>query len=159
MYTKTEIRELLDAKGISYEYYEHIPLFTMEDEAAADLPHSEVTAKNVFASDDKRRDYFLITIQGNERVNLKEIGQPWGYRHLRFASAEELQEKLGLISGAVSPLGLLNDENNSIHFFMDSRFLGKDIVVHPNDNTASLFLKTDDLLALLKDRGCEIHTF
>ncbi|MCF0150665.1 MAG: prolyl-tRNA synthetase associated domain-containing protein [Firmicutes bacterium] len=159
MYYKKEICELLKAQGLSFEYYEHPPLVTMADEEQAMLPYFEELAKNVFASDDKRRDYFLISVRGNGRIDLKAIGAPWGYRHLRMASEQELSEKLGVISGAVSPLSLLNGDARSIRFFIDSRFEEGFIRLHPNDNTATICMNAADLLRLLSEQGCEIHRF
>ena len=37
------------------------------------LPHPECDAKNLFVRDDKKREYFLITVKGNKRVDLKEF--------------------------------------------------------------------------------------
>lgn len=159
MYGKKEIRELLEEKQIAYEWQDHPALFTMQDIAVYGIAHAEDIAKNVFASDDKRRTYFLISVKGDERVNLKAIGQEWGYSHLRFASAEEMQKMLGLAPGSVSPLGLLNDEEHKIKFYLDRRYEGKNIVVHPNENTACVFLKTGDLLSLIKEGGNEVYYF
>ena len=60
---------------------------------------------------------------------------------------------LGLIPGAVTPLGLLNDTSRSIHFYLDSEFIGNIIGVHPNDNTATVWLRADDLMKLIQAHG------
>ncbi len=156
---KREIKDILDGRGISYEYMEHPPLFTMEDIERYGLPHREVIAKNVFASDDRRRTYFLITVKGDERADLKAIGKPWGYNHLRFASAEELKDILGLWPGAVSPFGLLNDAEKRVIWCLDSRFEGGMIGAHPNDNSASVWLRVSDLTALIEEHGNRVCLF
>ena len=76
-----------------------------------------------------------------------------------MASEQELSEKLGVISGAVSPLSLLNGDALSIRFFIDSRFEEGFIRLHPNDNTATICMNAADLLRLLSEQGCEIHRF
>lgn len=57
----------------------------------------------------------------------------------------------------MSPLGLLNDEERKVKFFLDSEF--KDVTgrigIHPNENTATVWLKTDDLIKIIKDHGNE----
>ncbi len=66
----------------------------------------------------------------------------------------------GLIPGAVTPLGVLNNDQRDIKVFIDQDFLlppGR-IGVHPNDNTATVWLKTEDLIALLKNHGEEVQT-
>lgn len=105
--------------------------------------------------DDKKRNYYLITVHGEKRVDLKAFRQTHHTRPLSFAAPEELQEKLGLAPGAVTPLGLLNDETRQIPLFLDSDFApeGRLICVHPNENTATVLLQARDLVALLEKAG------
>lgn len=82
-------------------------------------------------------------------------------RALSFASADDLMDILGLIPGAVTPLGLLNDREGKVLFWLDHAFLGAPglIGVHPNDNTATVWLKTEDLLRILRRHGTQITLF
>ena len=66
---------------------------------------------------------------------------------------------LGLIPGAVTPLGLLNDEARKVQFFLDRAFADAQglIGVHPNDNTATVWMKTKDLLNMIEQHGNEIY--
>ena len=68
---------------------------------------------------------------------------------------------LGLIPGAVTPLGLLNDQEHKVTFWLDKSFLaGSGLIgVHPNDNTATVWLKTQDLLRLLEENSTQITLF
>ena len=107
--------------------------------------------------DDKKRNYYLITVRGAKRVDLKEFGTEHRTRRLSFASADDLKKYIGVEPGSVSPLGLLNDEERKVKFFLDSEF--KDVTgrigIHPNENTATVWLKTDDLIKIIKDHGNE----
>ena len=87
----------------------------MEQLAAIHLPHPEWDAKNLFVRDDKKRNYYLIAVKGDKRVDLKEFRRQHGLRGLSFASADDLLAILGLIPGAVSPLGVLNDTQRRVH--------------------------------------------
>ncbi len=97
-----------------------------------------------------------ITVKGNKRVDLKAFRQAQGIRPLSFASEEDLMELLGLIPGAVTPLGLLNDAQKRVNLFLDPPGL---IGVHPNDNTATLWLKAEDLIRFLREQGCDAQLF
>ena len=66
-------------------------------------------------------------------------------------------QMLGLIAGAVTPLGLLNDAQRRVRWFLDRDFLGGRIGVHPNDNTATVWLQTEDLLELVKEHGNSVE--
>ncbi|WP_267271631.1 prolyl-tRNA synthetase associated domain-containing protein [Lactobacillus helsingborgensis] len=118
------------------------------------LPHPEADAKNLFVRDDKKQNYYLLTIKGDKRVNLQQFREENGTRRLSFASPQDLKEKLGLKPGSVTPLGLINDPRNEIPFYLDSYFSQQPrIAVHPNDNTATIWLKPQALIHLIKDLG------
>ena len=87
-------------------------------------------------------------------------GRGHGTRPLTFASADDLAAILGLIPGAVTPLGLLNDAEHRVTLYLDEDFFAAPglIGVHPNDNTATVWLKTPDLIELLRGHGCAVET-
>lgn len=149
---KQDIYRSLTAQKIPYEVLEHKAVFNMEELSALALPHPEWDAKNLFLRDDKQQ-YYLLTVQGDKRVDLKQFRKAHGLRPLRFASAEELESVLGLIPGAVTPLGILNDGDHRVHFYLDSAFAGSKIAVHPNDNSATVWMQADDLMKLIQHHG------
>ena len=64
-----------------------------------------------------------------------------------------------LIPGAVTPLGLLNDAECKVQLYLDEAFFAAPglIGVHPNDNTATVWLRADDLAALIQEHGNPVH--
>ena len=62
---------------------------------------------------------------------------------------------LHLTAGSVTPFGLLNDTERKVSFFLEASFLeGSGLIgVHPNENTATVVLKTTDLLNLIREHG------
>ena len=93
-----------------------------------------------------------------KRVNLSLFRKEYNTRPLTFASSEDLERILGLYPGAVSPLGLLNDKEKQVKFYLDDDFHDEDIIgMHPNDNTASLWLKVKDLKDIIKEHGNEVY--
>lgn len=155
---REETLTVLKQNGIEFELFEHLAIFNMEEAAEIDLPWPEDEAKNLFVRDDKKRNYYLITVKGDKRIDLKQFRKEHGTRALSFASAEDLQAKLKLAPGTVTPLGLLNDDSCSVILYLDEDFQSgsQRIGVHPNDNTATVHLKTDDLIRLLKAHGTQV---
>ena len=96
---------------------------------------------------------YLITMKGNKRVDLKAFRRQRGLRALSFAAAEELFDIMKLIPGAVTPLGILNDAEHRVQVFMDVEFVGNKIGVHPNDNTATVWMQADDLMKIIQKHG------
>ena len=142
--TKQETYDYLNSLGIDYEVTEHTAVFNMEE-------------LDAFVRDDKKRNYYLITVKGDKRVDLKAFQQTFGTRRLTFASAEDLMAVMGLIPGAVTPLGLLCDEERKVIFYLDKAFMGGLAGVHPNDNTATVWLKTEDLVKIIQDHGNRVN--
>ena len=155
--TKQETYDYLTAHGIQYEVTEHGAVFNMEELDAVELPYPDCDAKNLFVRDDKKRSYYLITVKGDKRVDLKAFQQTFGTRKLSFASADDLMAIMGLIPGAVTPLGLLSDDERKVMFYFDSAYLGGLAGVHPNDNTATVWLKAEDLISLIKEHGNTVN--
>ena len=158
---KQQIYDYLQENSIWHEITEHKAVYNMAELAEVPCPYPEADAKNLFVRDDKKQNYYLITVKGEKRVNLKAFRKAQGTRNLSFASAEDLMERLGLIPGAVTPLGILNDETRSVKVFLDRDFLQEPglVGVHPNDNTATVWLKTEDLIRIIREHGNEVVTF
>lgn len=154
---KTEIYQYLTENNIWYEITKHEAVYNMEELKAVELPYPEWDAKNLFVRDDKKRNYYLITVKGEKRVDLKEFRKQNGLRNLSFASEADLLEYMRLTPGAVSPLGLLNDPEHQVQFYLDAELAGNRIGVHPNDNTATVWMETDDLIKLIQNNGNEVH--
>ncbi len=159
MFYKQEIYDYLKGNGIRHEITEHAAVFNMEELDAVELPYPDCDAKNLFVRDDKRRSYYLITVKGDKRVDLKEFRKTYGTKPLTFVKPDELSEILGLIPGAVSPFGLLNDAEKKVVFYIDAAFMDDKglIDIHPNDNTATVWLKAEDLINIIENHGNEVH--
>ena len=157
--TRDELFSLLKEKGVEFEVTEHAPVFTIEEMLRAGLPHPELIAKNLFVRDDKKRNYYLITVKEDRRVDLKAFQEQFGTRKLSFASEGDLLELLGLTRGAVTPFGLLNDREKKVRFFLDADFAAGSLGIHPLENTATVWLKGEALLGLLREQGTEITVF
>ena len=85
---KQETYEYLRTRNIEFEITEHKAVFNMKEFADVELPYPQWDAKNLFVRDDKKRNYYLITVKGDKRVenvsttqqrlieNLKNIVNP-----------------------------------------------------------------------------------
>ena len=155
---KAETLELLDHEGIIYELYEHAAVCTVAEAVAVGIPHRELGAKNLFLRDDKHRAYYLVCLPDEKNVSLREIQERLGSRRLSFASAQDLRAKLGLVPGAVTPLGALNDTERHVEVVIDQTLVDAGrLTVHPCDNTATVLIATSDLIALLRERGHDVR--
>ena len=154
---KPEIQRVLDylsEMNIRCDIVEHPAVYTIEEMDSLHIDEGSQVVKNLFVRDDKKKRYFLISVQKDKRVNLDDIRTKLGSRRLSFASESTLQEILGLNKGAVTPLGILNDEACSVEVVLDSELRHfQRIGIHPNENTATLWIQPQQLEAVVKRHG------
>ena len=90
--------------------------------------------------------------------DLKAIRDQLGSTALSFGSEERLMRCLKLTKGAVSPLGILNDAEHAVEVVVDRALVGAErLGVHPNDNTATLWLSYDGLRKVIDHCGNTVH--
>ena len=156
-YTKQRIYDFLNEKGIKYDKLEHKVVYTMEEMDAAGITQKGTVCKNMFMRDYKGKNHFLLTVPEEKHVDLRALAEFIGSSKLSFGSAERLDKYLGLTQGSVSPLGLLNNEDKSVVMIFDRDLVGnKEIGVHPNDNSATIWLDFADLKKIIEEHGNEI---
>ena len=152
--TKQELYDALDNMNIEYNVTEHKPVYTIEEMNELGMENIDKVVKNLFIRDDKKKNYYLVLVQKDKTINLNKLRETINSRRLSFASEDDLEKYLGLKKGAVSPLGILNDENKFVKVIIDRdlknfEFLG----VHPIENTATVWIKLSDLESLIKKNG------
>ena len=141
------VYEFLDELGIDYLYLDHQEEFSMGDAADADEAIGVVGAKNVFLRDKKRRNYFLILVNGTKRIDLKPISELTGIKKLTFCHEDDLDEVLGLTPGAVTPLGLLNDPEGRVQLIIDESLQDEELfAMHPCVNTVTIRMSNQDFM-------------
>ena len=148
----------LDEMGIAYEVERHEPVYTIEAMEELGLHKRGEVVKNLFLRDAKGKRHFLVVIPGGKQADLKKIRDQLGSTALSFGSEDRLERCLKLSKGAVSPLGVLNDAEHAVEVVFDKDLIGqKKLGVHPNDNTATVWISYDDLKKLVDHCGNKVH--
>lgn len=154
MYNRQDIIELLNKNNIKYEIVEHDAVYTMEDIDKLNIDNSGVEVKNLFLRDEKGKNHFLIVAKEDTKIDMKELKNIINSTRLSFASEERLDKYLHLTRGCVSPFGILNDETREIKVFIDDKLKNETkIGVHPNENTSTIFISTNDIENIIKEHG------
>jgi Ala-tRNA(Pro) deacylase len=151
-----ELFRFLGDLGIETKTVTHPPLFTVEQSQALRGQIAGAHTKNLFLRD--RKDaHFLVTVEEEAEVDLKRIHTLIGASgKVSFGKPEMLMEYLGVIPGAVTPLGLINDREGKVRFVLDQALATAEIVnAHPLTNEATTSLSGADLLRFVKATGHE----
>lgn len=81
-----------------------------------------------------------------------------GANRIRMALSDSLWEKMRLPAGKVSSFGLLNNPQKDIEVYFDREILTEKILTfHPNINTKTIFVATQDVLAFVESLGFDIQ--
>jgi Ala-tRNA(Pro) deacylase len=141
-----KIIAFLKRHGIPFERVEHPPVYTSAQSGSYLLNAPGEEGKNLFLSDKKGRRFFLVLSLERKRVDLKSLGELLDAPKLKFASEERLQELMGVTSGAVDALALINDLQGKVELVVDADLWTNDhIRSHPLVNTATLILSRADM--------------
>jgi Ala-tRNA(Pro) deacylase len=146
----------LDRLGIATTTVSHPPLFTVEESRALRGAIPGAHTKNLFLKD-KKDAIFLLTVLEDAEIDLKQVHHLIGASgRVSFGKPELLLDKLGVIPGAVTPFGLINDRPPSVTVILDAALVENDrINCHPLTNTATTTIATPDLLAFIRAGGHE----
>lgn len=148
----------LDELDIPYELTEHPAVYTIADMEAQGLLEQGEVCKNLFVRDSKGRQHFLVVAPEERTIDLKALAMVLDSTRLSFASAERLEKYLGVTTGAVSPFGVLNDGEHEVVVALDAGLKGNTrIGVHPNDNTATVWISWDGLKKFIRAQGNELR--
>lgn len=139
----------LEARGIAYQRAEHYAVFTVDESRAVNAKLPGAHTKNLFLKDNGGQ-FWLVTVPGEIRVDLKALPATIGSKRLSFGKAEDLLRLLGLTPGSVTPLGAMNDSGGEVRVVVDRELAEAATVwVHPLRNTASLGLAGSELIEVL----------
>ncbi len=154
--TRADLFAFLESLGIETTTIEHPPLFTVADSQALRGEIAGGHTKNLFLKD-KKDSYFLLTVEEDAVVDLKQIHHQIGAAsRVSFGKPEALMELLGVIPGAVSLFGLINDSEQRVRFFIDEALMAHDVVnAHPLTNDATTSIGSTDLLRFVRATGHE----
>jgi Ala-tRNA(Pro) deacylase len=139
----------LATHNITYSYYEHPPLFTVEDSEKYGIEIPWAHTKNLFLTD-KKWWYYLFSVEWSKRVALNQFRKQLWVKELSFWSPEDLSIYLGLTPWSVSIMGLLTWKDR-VQFYIDEDLRAAEYIwVHPNRNDATIVLAHAELARFLE---------
>ena len=147
MIVHDKIVNLLKDNNIDYERMEHAHVHTSFE--AAKVRNLEVSTSLkalVFVAD---KSPILIVVPGDKKVNTYVFKKTFGFKDLRFASAEEVFNIIGIDIGSVPPIGKVL--NLMSYFDRSIENKGK-IAFNAGLHTVSIIMSIQDLLTIENPR-------
>jgi Ala-tRNA(Pro) deacylase len=124
----------LNQHNVKYKEHKHKAVFTVKESTGIkSLPG--LPTKNLFLKDEKN-NFYLICMDANKRLNIKFLKAKLEVNNLKFASSDELMEKLNIQPGSVSLFNMVHAKD--VELIIDESVWGADITgFHPNENTST----------------------
>jgi Ala-tRNA(Pro) deacylase len=141
--------------GIDARTVDHQPVFTVEEAKAlrGKLPGGHT--KNLFLRNKKGAMWLLVCME-DRKVDLKELAQRLGAGRFSFGSPDRLMKYLGVIPGAVTPFGIINDSGGKVRVVLERAMLDESMLnFHPLDNARTTALAATDLVRFLEAENHE----
>lgn len=149
MLKKGDVLKLLEAAAIPFTCEEHDPVLNMAESGMLSLAVEGARCKNLLLQD-KRGQYFLIVTTHAKSLDLAGLAETLGSKRLSFASSDRLYELLGIRTGSLSPLALVNDEAGHVRLVIDAALSGEHtFLFHPLENSSSVSLSRNALDSFL----------
>jgi len=145
------VLDTLDKLEIEYQSYEHPPIPTIEEALIHWKDIDATHCKNLFFRNHKGNKHYMVIFEHSQKLAIRDLEQKLKQGKLSFASEKRMIKYLKTIGGSISPFGLINDIENHTHLFIDKNLENTErISFHPNDNTMTLVLDTEDFKKYLR---------
>lgn len=153
MDNREKVEKLLKELQIEYTV-EDTPVMTIEQAKQYPLQHREAASKSLLLID-KKSAVFCVTVFEDKRVDLKRLKELLGCSRLSFVNSQQALDLFGY-QGGISPLGVINDKTNAVTVVIDEYFKDKLIMIHPNSEKATMWLKCQDLVEVINKVGNKV---
>ena len=141
--------EALGHLGIAHETTEHTAVFTVDEAKAIRGKCDGAHVKNLFLRN-KKGGMWLLTCLEDRQIDLKALAERVGANRFSFASAQRLMQYLGVIPGAVTAFGPINDKQGQVTVLLDADLMKHEkINLHPLVNTMTTTISPAGLLEFL----------
>ncbi|MER8428009.1 prolyl-tRNA synthetase associated domain-containing protein [Mesorhizobium sp. M1403] len=152
--TEADLFAFLAGLGIEVSTQRHPPLFTVADSQVLRGEIAGGHTKNLFLKD-KKDNFFLVSVGEEAVVDLKQIHHLIGAAgRVSFGRPEMLMELLGVVPGAVTVFGLINDTEGRVKVVLDEELMSHAVVnAHPLTNEATTSIAATDLVKFVEATG------
>lgn len=142
-----EVCSFLKKLNINYEIVTHSPAFTLEECEKISKIINGIICKNLLLKNDSGKSIYLLMMSPDKRFVTKDVSKKLGSSRLSFASGEYMEALLNTSPGSLSITSLIFNKDKTVSLAIERSILEKDyICCHPSDNTATLKIRTADVL-------------
>ena len=144
---ENRVYEELARLNINYERVDNDTVESMDECVEISEKLGAEIRKTIVVCDRKKEKFFLVILPANKRFDSKLFGAMMRTPKVSFASAESMEEIIGLSPGEASVMGVLNDPDGKVQVVVDKVVADAEwFACNPGANTTHIKFKTKQLL-------------
>lgn len=144
------ICDYLNKVGIEFSVATHEATETLEKCAEIEKIIDGRICKNLFLQTTTGSAHYLLMMDSSKKFVTKNVSKAIGSSRLSFASGEKMEKMLGTSPGSLSITSLVFDKEKKVSLAIDEDILKEEFICcHPCDCTATLKIKTTDVVNIL----------
>lgn len=133
--------------GIPFERVDNDPVESMDECIEISNKLGAEIRKSVFVCDRKKSSFYLVVLPAGKSFNTKVFCEKVCCPRVSFASAECMEEYLGVLPGSATIMGLLNDVQSKVNIIIDKEVASSEwFACNPGANTSHIKFRTQHLL-------------
>ncbi len=145
--TAAEVCGFLEKHKIDFSIVNHSPAFTIEECKEIEKLIGGEICKNLFLQTTSGKTRYLLLLDGSKKFVTKDVSKKLNSSRLSFADADTMMQTLNTTPGSLSITSLIFDKEKSVMLAIDEDVIKKEyICCHPSDNSATLKIKTKDII-------------
>jgi Ala-tRNA(Pro) deacylase len=144
---ETKTYQKLTELGIKFERVDNDSVEAMEDCVEISKKLGAEIRKTIIVCNRQKTNYYLVVLPADKRFDSKKFAQMMQCARVSFASAEDMEELLGVEPGSATVMSVLNDPEGKVQVVVDKAVADdKWFACNPGANTTHIKFKTNNLL-------------
>ncbi len=144
---ETRVYEELTRLNIKFERVDNDVVETMDECVEISEKLGAEIRKTIICCNRQKTAFYLVVLPAAKRFDSKLFAAMMRTARVSFASAEDMEELIGLTPGEASVMGILNDPEGKIKVVIDKAVADAEwFACNPGANTTHIRFKTKQLL-------------
>lgn len=144
---ETKVYQELERLNIPFERVDNDVVEAMDECVEVSEKLGAEIRKTIICCNRQKTEFYLVVLPAKKRFDSKLFAAMMRTARVSFASAEDMQELIGLTPGEASVMGVLNDPAAKVQVVIDKAVTDAEwFACNPGANTTHIKFKTKQLL-------------